>query len=157
MAETICSTFAARNVTQVNQEGEENVVYDHFVYNDASLLTAVAPGRSVRFQSRDNDNREGRRCGGTAAMDACKAQRCPNGGGGGLGASTPIAGIDGPVTQLIAGLGYACALRTDGAVFCWAEGNRPDAAAVALLRDTSVWCWGVVGGDHRSGSPKGSL
>ena len=34
----------------------------------------------------------------------------------------PITGIDGPIAQLIAGYEYSCALRTDGAVFCWAEG-----------------------------------
>ena len=89
----------------------------------------------------------------------------------------------------IAGYEYSCALRTDGAVFCWAEGTRQNAEVLlqvsdperrvpyrittlprpatalaggdffvcALLEDTTVWCWGLVGGDHRSGSPRGGF
>ena len=103
---------------------------------------------------------------------------------------TAIAGIGGPIAQMIAGYEYACALRTDGAVFCWAEGTRRNAELLlqvsdpperrvpqqittlprpatalaggdffvcALLDDTTVWCWGLVGGDHRSGSPEGGF
>jgi alpha-tubulin suppressor-like RCC1 family protein len=101
----------------------------------------------------------------------------------------PITGIDGSIAQLIAGYEYSCALRTDGAVFCWAEGSRQNAEVLlqvsdperrvpyrittlprpatalaggdffvcALLEDTTVWCWGLVGGDHRSGSPRGGF
>jgi hypothetical protein len=100
----------------------------------------------------------------------------------------PIVGVGGPVSQLVAGESFACALRSDGAVFCWADGGNRDRAGVvlqvnhpqnrvvyqitslpqpavalagldlsvcALLRDTTVWCWGIVGGDHQNGSPKG--
>jgi len=113
-----------------------------------------------------------------------------NGEPAGLIYEEQIQGVDGPISQLIAGVGYACALLADGAVFCWADGgDRQDAGYVvqvnlpeyrvahqitalpqpatalaggdlfvcALLQDTSVWCWGVVGGNQKSGSLKGSF
>ncbi|HEY5447117.1 MAG TPA: RCC1 domain-containing protein [Polyangia bacterium] len=84
-----------------------------------------------------------------------------------------VLGIDGPVVQLAAGNRSFCALRDDGAVFCWENDDyvlpyhavpyvpqrivMPQAATAiavgpgksgvsfgcALLEDTTVWCWGA--------------
>jgi alpha-tubulin suppressor-like RCC1 family protein len=47
----------------------------------------------------------------------------------------PITGIDGEIKQLVAGFNFACALRTDGAIFCWSDADY--AHARVILRTTT--------------------
>ena len=100
---------------------------------------------------------------------------------------TQITGIDGAIQQLVGGFDFACALVSEGDVYCWVVGDgtsgdvilqvkslarrvpqkiaslpQPATALAAgqssvcaLLRDTTVWCWGIVGGDGKSGRPGG--
>ena len=100
---------------------------------------------------------------------------------------TQITGIDGAIQQLVGGFDFACALVSEGDVYCWVTGDGTNGDVIlqakslarrvpqkitslpqpatalaagqssvcALLRDTTVWCWGIVFGDGKSGRPEG--
>jgi alpha-tubulin suppressor-like RCC1 family protein len=103
---------------------------------------------------------------------------------------TQIAGIDGTIQQMVGGLGFVCALLSEGEVTCWVAGDATggevilqvdtysarrtpqriaslpqpatalaagDLFVCALLRDATVWCWGILGSDGKSGRAKGGF